>query len=86
MVDLRRQTTQLVVQKHMVVLGPQIAVERARKVTGLAVSDSGEVKVAADPELVLRSLFSYYLQLSPYVARQLATQVSAALPGVTFPG
>ena len=45
------------IQKQMVVLGPNIALDKARKITGLTVADDGTVSnVQGDPQLVLKGV------------------------------
>lgn len=58
------------VQKQMVVLGPNIALDKARKVPGLKVSDDGTVMdIAADPQMVLKGVANEYMQLSGQIAQ-----------------
>ena len=58
------------IQKQMVVLGPNIAVDTARQVPGLEVGEDGGVtQLAGDPEMVLKSLANEYVTLSGEVAR-----------------
>jgi hypothetical protein len=58
------------IKKQMVVLGPNIALDKARKVTGLKVSDDGNVmSVEGDPQLVLKGVANEYMQLSGQIAQ-----------------
>ena len=58
------------IQKQMVVLGPNIALDKARKVPGLKVSDDGTVlEVSGDPQMVLKGVANEYMQLSGQIAQ-----------------
>jgi len=58
------------IQKQMVVLGPNIALDKARKVAGLKVSDDGTVlEVSGDPQMVLKGVANEYMQLSGQIAQ-----------------
>ncbi len=58
------------IKKQMVVLGPNIALDKARKVAGLKVSDEGNVLVVeGDPQLVLKGVANEYMQLSGQIAQ-----------------
>ena len=59
------------IQKQMVVLGPNIALDKAKKVPGLSVSESGSVlELSGDPKMVLRAVTNEYVELSGSVAKQ----------------
>jgi len=58
------------IQKQMVVLGPNIALDKARKITGLTVADDGTVSnVQGDPQLVLKGVANEYMALSGQIAQ-----------------
>jgi hypothetical protein len=58
------------IKKQMVVLGPNIALDKARKVSGLKISDDGNVmSVAGDPQLVLKGVANEYMQLSEQITQ-----------------
>jgi len=58
------------IQKQMVVLGPNIALDKARKIQGLKVGDDGTVlEVAGDPQMVLKGVANEYMQLSGQIAQ-----------------
>jgi hypothetical protein len=58
------------IQKQMVVLGPNIALDKARKVAGLKISDDGSVlEVSGDPQLVLKGVANEYMTLSGQIAQ-----------------
>ncbi len=58
------------IQKQMVVLGPNIALDKARKVAGLKISDDGSVMdIEGDPQLILKGVANEYMQLSGQIAQ-----------------
>ena len=58
------------IQKQMVVLGPNIALDKARKITGLKVADDGTVlEVGGDPGLILKGVANEYMALSGQIAQ-----------------
>ena len=65
--EYRKALTELI-QKHMVILGPNIAVDRARKVPGIKVSDEGEVlAMGGDSVMVFKGVMNEFRALSEYV-------------------
>ena len=62
------------IQKQMVVLGPNIALDKARKVAGLKVSfrvvqNWGALQVTGDPKLVLKGVANEYMMLSGQIVQ-----------------
>lgn len=58
------------IQKQMVVLGPNIALDKARKVAGLKISDDGTVMdIQGDPQMILKGVANEYMQLSGQIAQ-----------------
>ena len=54
----------------MVVLGPNIALDKARKIPGLSVADDGTVQeVTGDPQMVLKGVANEYMTLSGQIAQ-----------------
>lgn len=54
-----------IIKKQSVILGPQIAVLKARAVTGIKVTDSGEVvEVKGDAKKAVQELIDKYVALS----------------------
>jgi hypothetical protein len=67
--DYRKMLTDLI-QKQMVVLGPNIALDKARKVQGVEVDNEGKVlAVSGDPQLVLKGVANEYMALSGQIAQ-----------------
>jgi len=67
--EYKKMLTDLI-QKQMVVLGPNIALDKARKVQGLKINDDGSVlEVAGDPQMVLKGVANEYMTLSGQIAQ-----------------
>ena len=59
-----------IIKKQIVILGPKIAVLKARNVPGLKVADSGEILDIAGPEqIILQKLISEYVAFSGEIVR-----------------
>lgn len=71
------------VQKQMLVLGPKIALDKARKITGLAVTDDGRVAlVSGDPRTILKGVASEYMALSGQIAKMTFDTLLEKYPAV----
>ena len=58
------------IQKQMLVLGPNIALDKARKIAGLSLSADGRVlSITGDPQTVLRGVANEYMALSGQIAK-----------------
>lgn len=67
--EYRKMLTDLI-QKQMVVLGPNIALDKARKIPGLKVTDDGTVlDMDGNPQLVLKGVANEYMTLSGQIAQ-----------------
>lgn len=67
--EYKKMLTDLI-QKQMVVLGPNIALDKARKIPGLKVSDNGTVAdMDGDPQAVLKGVANEYMALSGQIAQ-----------------
>ena len=78
----QKQILSDLIQKQMLVLGPNIALDTARKVAGLEVGDNGGVvEILGDFTLVLKSLVHEYEALSEEVARQTLEWLAKKYPG-----
>jgi hypothetical protein len=67
--EYKKMLTDLI-QKQMVVLGPNIALDKARKVPGLLLNDDGTVlDVTGDPQMVLKGVANEYMALSGQIAQ-----------------
>ena len=67
--EYKQMLTDLI-QKQMVVLGPNIALDKARKAVGLKMADDGTVMdIVGDPQMVLKGVANEYMQLSGQIAQ-----------------
>lgn len=74
------------IQKQMVMLGPNVALGQVRKVEGLKVSDEGVViELSGDPQAVLSLVASQYMALSGAIAKMTLESVIAKYPDVKIP-
>jgi len=71
------------IQTQMVILGPNIALDMARKAAGLKVGNNGEVLyISGDPQMVLKSVAGEYEALSGSIAQMTLNSVLGKYPGV----
>lgn len=60
-----------IIQKQIVVLGPSIALIKAREVEGLTVEDDGKVTgISGNPQVVFQSLINEYVSLSGLIVKK----------------
>ncbi len=70
-----------IISKQAVILGPQMAVLKARSVPGLVVSDLGEVTdIQGDEPTVLQKLIDEYVALSGEIVKNAVNSVFAKYP------
>lgn len=80
--EYKRMLTDLV-QKQMVVLGPNIALDKARKVSGLQISGDGTiVDISGDPQMVLRGVANEYMTLSGQIAQMTLNTLLEKYPSI----
>jgi hypothetical protein len=71
------------IKKQMVVLGPNIALDKARKVPGITVDDDGTVSgISGDPKLVLKGVANEYMALSGQIAQMTLNTLLEKYPGI----
>lgn len=67
--EYKKMLTDLI-QKQMVILGPNIALDKARKIPGMAISDDGRVTaVTGDGQMILKGVANEYMVLSGQIAQ-----------------
>jgi hypothetical protein len=72
-----------IIQKQSVILGPQIAVLKARSVPELNVSDEGKVTdINDDPGIALKKLIDQYVELSGQIVKNALGPVFAKYPSI----
>ena len=70
-------------QKQVVILGPQIAVLKARNVPGLQVNDSGMVtEVSGSEQVVLQKLIDEYVSLSGEIVKNAVNSIFQKYPSI----
>lgn len=80
--EYKKMLTDLI-QKQMVVLGPNIALDKAKKVPGLKVSEDGTVMdVDGDPQMVLKGVANEYMTLSGQIAQMTLKSLLEKYPQV----
>jgi len=60
-----------VVQKQVVILGPQIALMKAKNVQGIVIDDQGRVtSIMGEPQEILQKLVNEYVALSGEIVKK----------------
>ncbi len=72
-----------IIRKQMDILGPEIAVRKALKVSGLKVKETGEAyDLSGDPQKVLHKLVDEYIALSGEIVKNILGPVFAKYPEI----
>lgn len=72
-----------IIAKQSVILGPDMAVARARKVAGLEVSSEGLVtEVSGDPAETLEKLIDSYVELSGQIVKNALGPIFTKYPSI----
>lgn len=72
-----------IIKKQAVILGPQIAVLKARSVPGLSVTDEGVVtEIGSDEQVTLQKLIDTYVSLSGEIVKNAVNSVFAKYPSL----
>lgn len=72
-----------IIAKQSVILGPEMAVMRAKKVEGLDMDDKGVVtRVAGDPADVLKKLIDTYVELSGQIVKNALGPIFVKYPEI----
>jgi hypothetical protein len=80
--EYKKMLTDLI-QKQMVVLGPNIALDKARKVAGAKISDNGSVlDISGDPQMVVKGIANEYMALSGQIAQMTLNTLLEKYPTV----
>jgi hypothetical protein len=71
------------IQKQILILGPNIALDKARRVPGLEVSPEGSVLgLSGDAQMVAKSLANEYRGLSTFVVERALASLSKKYPTI----
>lgn len=73
-----------IIQKQMDILGPEVAIEKASRVSGFEVSEKGEVLriTANNKEQILQDLVDEYIALSGEIVKNILGPVLAKYPQI----
>ncbi len=72
-----------VIQKQAIILGPQMAIARAKRVQELVISDKGVVlEITGDPQVVVQKLIDQYVELSGLIVKNALSSVFVKYPSV----
>lgn len=78
-----KQILSEIIKKQIVILGPQIAVLKARNVSGLKVTDDGTVIDIQKPEqVVLQKLIDEYVALSGEIVKNAVNSIFEKYPSI----
>lgn len=81
--DEYKQMLTEIIKKQIVILGPQIAILKARGVLGLKVSDDGTVTDIEGPEqVVLQKLIDEYVALSGEIVKNAVNSIFEKYPSI----
>lgn len=83
--DYQNLLTELI-KKQIVILGPDIAVLKARNVSGLQVADDGTVtSMGGNPADLLNQLVEQYVQLSGLIVKKAMEPLLSKYPSISLP-
>lgn len=68
--DYRKLLTEII-QKQIIILGPEISMLKAKNVEGMTVGEGGIVtEITGDPQVVLQNLINEYVALSGLIVKK----------------
>ncbi|MEK7669193.1 MAG: hypothetical protein AAB350_01190 [Patescibacteria group bacterium] len=81
--DEYKQMLTEIIEKQIVILGPQIAILKARNVPGLKVSDDGAVTdITESEQVVLQKLIDEYVALSGEIVKNAVNSIFKKYPSI----
>lgn len=81
--DRHKELMSEIIAKQAIILGPEIAVLKARSVPGLKVDDGGMViSFEGNPEDVIKLLIDEYVNLSGQIVKSALNSVFARFPEI----
>ena len=73
-----------IIAKQSIILGPDMATARAKKVSGLEINEQGVVvDITGDPSLALRQLIDTYVELSGQIVKNALGSIFTKYPEIT---
>lgn len=80
--DYKQMITEII-KKQIIILGPQMAVLKARNVIGLKVNDEGVVTDITGPEqVILQKLIDEYVALSGEIVKNAVNSIFEKYPSI----
>lgn len=74
------------IKKQVVMLGPSVALGKAKKVAGLEVDEQGNViNITKDPKQVLKDLANEYMEISSQIAQNTIEALLNKYPNIEKP-
>lgn len=78
--DYKKILTELI-KKQIVMLGPSVALGKAKKVSGLKVDSEGNVlEIRGNPQKVLENLAEKYMEISAQIAKNTIETILSKYP------
>ncbi|MCG2692909.1 hypothetical protein L6279_02250 [Candidatus Parcubacteria bacterium] len=75
-----------IIQKQIIILGPDIAIIKARNVVSLTITDDGRVTaIEGDPRPALQKLIDEYVSLSGLIVKKTMEPLLAKYPSIKVP-
>ena len=72
-----------IIAKQAVILGPDIAILKARNVSGLVVDDQGKVtEIKGEPAVALQKLINEYVELSGLIVKNTLGSIFEKYPDI----
>ena len=72
-----------IIKKQAVILGPDIALLKARSIAGLKVDDNCSVSdITGDPKEVIQRLVNAYVELSGQIVKSALSSIFEKYPGI----
>ena len=72
-----------IVQKQIIILGPDIVLLKAKAVSGLKLDSNGKVdSISGDPQVVLQNLVNEYMALSGHTMRNILQPIVSKYPDI----
>lgn len=73
-----------IIAKQSIILGPDMAIARAKKVSGLEIDEKGMVtNITVDPALALHQLIDTYVELSGQIVKNALGSIFTKYPEIT---
>ncbi|MEK7116962.1 MAG: hypothetical protein AAB837_02255 [Patescibacteria group bacterium] len=81
--DEYKQILTEIIKKQIIILGPQIAVLKARKVPGISVEDDGSIiDISGSEQIILQRLIDEYVALSGEIVRNAVNSIFEKYPSI----